>query len=130
MGEVHAYRCHCNRRVPAGDRLGNGRAAQACSAHSTFLAPAPRVNGYHPRIDHRSAVNLAEARKPLTDPCDPRGYEVSMDYQQDRYANGAQIGTAVVSVRLPVAVGQCHSEDCELTGASQPEAGATRSGPS
>lgn len=73
-------------------------------AHPSFLLWGPGVNGYDPKIDHRPAVNLPEARKLLAEAGYPHGFEVGMDCPNDRYVNDAQICTAVVSMLAKIGV--------------------------
>ena len=67
-------------------------------AHPTWLMWGPGVNGYDPKLDHRPAPNLAEAKKLMAAAGYPHGFTIGMDCPDDRYVMDAQICTAVASM--------------------------------
>ena len=64
----------------------------------TMSMIAPQVRGYSKDLEKRPPVDIAKAKKLLTDAGYPNGFEVTLDCPNNRYINDERICTAVAGM--------------------------------
>ena len=64
----------------------------------TMSMIAPQVRGYSKDLEKRPAVDIAKAKKLMTEAGYPNGFEVTMDCPNNRYINDERICTAVAGM--------------------------------
>ncbi len=73
-------------------------------AHPSWMMWGPGVNGYDPALDHRPAVDIAQAKKLLADAGYPDGFGVTLDCTNDRYVDDAAICTAIAPMLARIGI--------------------------
>jgi peptide/nickel transport system substrate-binding protein len=59
---------------------------------------APQVRGYSKDLEKRPAVNVANAKKLMTEAGYPQGFEITLDCPNNRYINDERICTAIAGM--------------------------------